>query len=279
MRIAVSGASGFIGQYVLRELQSRGLDVVALSRPASNRPQSESFRWVTMDVANPPANPFASMGRPDALIHLAWNGLPNYQSSHHVETESPVQLAFLSSCVKNGLKRLVVTGTCYEYGIASGELEEDAPTQPCTQYGIAKDSLRKALFDLRAQHGFDLAWLRLFYLYGEGQSEKSLYAMLHTAIDRGDRMFDMSGGEQLRDFLPADEAARLIVEITLQGNASGTFNVCSGKPIAVKDLVQSWIEKTGAKITMNLGKIPYSPNESMAFWGSRCRLNHVLGGA
>lgn len=278
MQIAVSGAGGFIGQYVLRELQSRGLDVVALSRSASNRPQSKSFHWVTMDVANPPTNPFAAMGKPDVLIHLAWNGLPNYQSSHHVETELPVQLAFLSSCVRNGLKRLVITGTCYEYGLASGELAEDAPTQPCTQYGLAKDALHKALLDLRTQHGFDLAWLRLFYLYGEGQSEKSLYSMFRTAIGRGEKSFGMSSGEQLRDFLAVDEAARLIVEIALRGNVSGTFNVCSGKPTAVKDLVQSWIDAAGANITMNLGQIPYSPNEPMAFWGSRRRLDHALGG-
>lgn len=279
MRIAVSGAGGFIGQHVLRELQSCGLDVVALGRSAARRSPSKSSRWVTMDVANPPTNPYEAMGRPDILIHLAWSGLPNYQSSHHVETELPVQLAFLSSCVRNGLKRLVVTGTCYEYGLASGELAENAPTRPCTQYGIAKDMLRKALFDLRAQYGFDLTWLRLFYLYGEEQSEKSLYSMLRAAIGRGERTFDMSGGEQLRDFLPIDEAARLIVEIAQRENVSGIFNLCSGKPIAVRDLVQSWIEASGAKIMMNLGQIPYSPNEPMAFWGSRRKLDHALGGA
>jgi len=279
MRIAVSGAGGFIGQYVLRELQSRGLDVVALGRSAIHRPQSQASRWVIMDVANPPTNPFEAMDRPDILIHLAWSGLPNYQSVHHVEAELPAQLAFLTSCVRNGLKRLVVTGTCYEYGLTSGELAEDAPTRPCTQYGLAKDMLRKALFDLRVQFGFDLAWLRLFYLYGEGQSEKSLYPMLRAAIDRGERTFDMSGGEQLRDFLPVDEAARLIVEIAQRENISGTFNICSGKPIAVRELVQSWIEASGAKIMMNLGRIPYSSNEPMAFWGGREKLDVVISNA
>jgi len=277
MRIAVSGASGFIGQYVLRELQSRGFNTIALTRSATHRSsQSEVSRWVVMDVANPPSNPFETMGSPDVLIHLAWSGLPNYQSNHHLEVELPAQLAFLTSCVRNGLKRLVVAGTCYEYGLASGELAEDAPTQPCTQYGLAKDMLCKALFGLRMQYDLDLAWLRLFYLYGDGQSEKSLYRMFRTAIDRGAKTFDMSGGEQLRDFLPVHEAARLIVEIAQRENVSGIFNVCSGKPIAVRELVQSWIEASGAKIAMNLGQIPYSPSEPMAFWGTREKLDAIV---
>jgi len=278
MRVAVSGASGFIGQYVLRELQSRGLNVIALTHSATRRPTPlEASRWIVMDIANPPSNPFEAMGSPDALIHLAWGGLPNYQSSHHLEVELPAQLAFLTSCARTGLKRLVVAGTCYEYGLASGELAEEAPTQPCTQYGLAKDVLRKALFDLCAQYDLDLAWLRLFYLYGDGQSEKSIYHMLRAAIDRGAKTFDMSGGEQLRDFLPAHEAARLIVEIAQRKNVSGIFNVCSGKPIAVRDLVQSWIAASGAKITMNLGLLPYSPNEPMAFWGKREKLDAIVG--
>ena len=277
MLIAVSGATGFIGQHVLRELQPRGVDIIALSRsPTCDSSPSATVRWMAMDVANPPSNPFEAMGEPDVLIHLAWDGLPNYQSHHHLEVELPSQLSFLTACARNGLKKLVVAGTCYEYGLASGELVEDQPTQPCTQYGLAKDMLRKALFGLREQYGFDLAWLRLFYLYGEGQSEKSIYRMLLTAINRGAKTFDMSGGEQLRDFLSAHEAARLIVEIAQRENVNGIFNVCSGKPIAIRELVQSWIESADAKITMNLGKIPYSSNESMAFWGGREKLDTII---
>ncbi len=95
MRITVSGASGFIGQYVVQNLQAHNLDVIALTRSAaSDLPQSIVSKRVVMDIANPPIDPFGAMGEPDTLIHLAWDGLPNYQSSRHVETELPAQLAF-----------------------------------------------------------------------------------------------------------------------------------------------------------------------------------------
>lgn len=277
MRIAVSGASGFIGRHVLRELHARGLDAVALTRSSSDRhPQPGVRQWLELDIAQPPSNPFEAMGQPDVLIHLAWDGLPNYQSSHHVEIELPAQLAFLTKCIEGGLKRLVVTGTCYEYGLASGELAEDSPTHPCTQYGIAKDRLREALLVLSQKLEFNMTWLRLFYLFGEGQSEKSLYRSLHAAIERDDKAFDMSGGEQVRDFLPIQVASRIIVDLALHENAAGTFNVCSGDPVTVRHMVEAWIAASHAAITLNLGRIPYSPNEPMAFWGSRRKLEHTL---
>lgn len=278
MQITVSGASGFVGQYVLQELQSRNLDATALTRsPTSRLPEIMIPKRVAIDIAKPVSDPLTAIGMPDTLIHLAWDGLPNYRSHRHVETELPAQLAFLTSCIRGGLKRLVVTGTCYEYGLAPGELGEDAQTQPCTQYGMAKDMLRKALFALRDEYDFELTWLRLFYLYGDGQSANSLYGKFHAALIRNDTTFDMSGGEQLRDFLPAHEAARIIVEIALRKDISGIFNVCSGKPISVRNIVQSWIDASNAKIIMNLGKIPYSPDEPMAFWGSRARFDALFG--
>lgn len=277
MRVAVTGASGFLGRYVLQELLSRGLETVAITRSRNNLPGGMNVPEVLeMDIHTPPNDPFATMGRPDVLIHLAWGGLPNYHSRRHTELELPAQIAFLSGCVAGGLKRLVVTGTCYEYGLCSGELTEASPTNPCTEYGRAKELLHARLLDLQLTHDFELAWLRLFYLFGPGQAKTSLYSMLLAAIDRREEAFDMSGGEQVRDFLPVREATRLIVEVALRRGADGSFNICSGSPVSIRELVRTWIDESHAKIRMNLGKIPYSPSEPMAFWGSRRKLDELL---
>ena len=278
MRVAITGASGFVGQHVLRELQSRNLEVVATSRsPNPQAFESAKSKFIYMDIADSPTNPYELLGRPDVLIHLAWDGLPNYQSPAHVETELPKQLRFLKACLASGLKRLVVTGTCFEYGKTSGEIAEDAPTYPCTQYGAAKDELHNQLEQLHSKHPFQLAWLRLFYLYGPDQSEKSLYPSLKAAMLRGDAEFDMSGGDQVRDFLPIEAAARAIVDVALLTVDIGTINVCSGKPTTVRDQVQEWIDASASRIAMNLGRMPYSEVEPMSFWGSRSKLDSLLG--
>src|SRR5690606_39431081 len=99
MRRAVSGAQGFIGQHVLREMRARGIEPTAITRRPPQSSDSTTSEWVVMDIANHPPNPFEAMGRPDVLVHLAWGGLPNYQSDHHVETEVPAQREILPSCL------------------------------------------------------------------------------------------------------------------------------------------------------------------------------------
>jgi len=50
-----------------------------------------------MNIDCPDSSCFDRMGRPDILVHLAWDGLPNYKSLHHFETELPKHYRFLKS--------------------------------------------------------------------------------------------------------------------------------------------------------------------------------------
>jgi dTDP-6-deoxy-L-talose 4-dehydrogenase (NAD+) len=287
MRVAVSGASGFVGTYVVRELASReGISVVAGSRSGARPPaaspgqESGQVAWTELNVESPEAagDTFDRLGRPDVLIHLAWAGLPNYKSLHHFEAHLAHQYRFLSGLIRAGLRSLVCTGTCFEYGMQSGPMSEDMTTRPGNPYGFAKDMLQRQLHFLRAQHAFNFTWARLFYMYGAGQPASSLYTQFTTACARGDREFRMSGGEQLRDFLPVDEVARILVALALEAPDSGIVNVCSGKPVSVRTLVENWRRTQGSDIELVLGHYPYPDYESMAFWGCDARLRNILRG-
>lgn len=268
MKVAVTGASGFIGRHVVTDLLTRGLEIVVVTREAARiAGLGEAVRIVEMDIARAPSDCFEKIGRPDVLLHLAWNGLPNYMSLHHFETELPRQYEFLKKMIEAGLPSLMVTGTCFEYGMQSGPLVADMPTKPNNPYGYAKDALRQQLEFLKSATSFNLIWARLFYMYGEGQSSASLYSKLKEAISRGDDVFNMSGGEQLRDYLPVDEVARRIVQLAIAGNITGTLNICSGTPISVRRLVESWMYENNWKIKLNFDYYPYPDYEPMAFWG------------
>jgi dTDP-6-deoxy-L-talose 4-dehydrogenase (NAD+) len=285
MKIAVTGASGFVGMHVVCELASRrNVSIVAGSRsgaaPSSASPCAEAAKvaWAAMDVegGEAPADTFERLGRPDVLIHLAWAGLPNYKSLHHLEAHLAHQYRFLSGLVRAGLRSLVCTGTCFEYGMQSGPLSEDMKTEPGNPYGFAKDTLQRQLRFFRAQHPFNFTWARLFYMYGDGQPASSLYSQFSAACARGDREFRMSGGEQLRDFLPVSEVARLLVALALKAPDSGIVNICSGRPVSVRALVEGWRRARGSDIELALGHYPYPDYEPMAFWGSDTRLRQVL---
>jgi dTDP-6-deoxy-L-talose 4-dehydrogenase (NAD+) len=277
MKIAVTGAAGFIGRHVLNGLAKRGVETIAVIRPsAAKLPTLPCASMVRIDIQDAPANAYDLLGRPDAIIHLAWGGLPNYRSLHHFEQELPAHYRFLKNLVEAGLNNLLVAGTCFEYGMQSGPLNEDLETRPSNPYGFAKDTLRRQLEYLKAVHPFNLAWARLFYLHGEGQAENSLFPLLMKAAARGDKSFDMSGGDQLRDYLPVTEAARSLVALSMKQADLGVVNISSGHPISVRGLVEGWVAKNGWPIELNLGRYPYPDYEPMAFWGDRRKLDTLL---
>lgn len=277
MKIAVTGANGFIGRHVVAELERHSIAPVLISRPSSeiSLPLSR-YVVVPIDLRNPPPNAFDLMGRPDVLMHLAWGGLPNYKSLHHFEEELPAQYRFLIGLVESGLKNLLVAGTCFEYGMQSGSLDEEIETRPNNPYGFAKDALRRQLEFFRQEKPFSLTWARLFYLYGDGQAENSLLPQLKGAVERGDKVFNMSGGEQLRDYLHVSDVARHLVSLAMTMRDNGIVNVCSGKPISVRSLVEGWVEENRWSIDLNLGRHSYPDYEPMVFWGNASKLKNCL---
>ena len=277
MKVAVTGATGFVGRYVVAALLARGEKVVAAARaPNHVFTADDQLTTVTMDMAEID-DVFARLGRPDVLVHLAWGGLPHYGSGAHIENELPRQIAFLDACARGGLKRLVVTGTCLEYGMQSGCLDEELATAPTTVYGEAKDRLRAHLQALATGGGPELTWLRLFYLCGPGQAPTSLYSQLRAAVASGASQFPMSPGDQQRDFLPIETASVRLSALALDAPGAGVVNLCSGVPKSVATQVREWLQDWGAELPLNLGVYPYPAYEPHAFWGSTQKLDALLG--
>jgi dTDP-6-deoxy-L-talose 4-dehydrogenase (NAD+) len=275
--VVVTGASGFVGRAVLSTLAARGIRPTAVTRDRRRLSDFElDLAIVEGDIGAPDPTFIAELARHDTLLHLAWDGLPNYKSLHHFETELSAQYRFLKAVVAEGLRSIVVTGTCFEYGMQEGRLVETGPAHPTNPYGYAKDALRRQLMFLKQETPFALTWTRLFYMYGPGQNPKSIYSQLAAAVGRGDDHFDMSAGEQIRDYLPIEAIADRLARLTLLGREAGVVNICSGEPRSMRGIVESWLRDNDWRITLRLGKYPYPDYEPFAFWGSAEKLREVL---
>ena len=279
MKVLVTGATGFIGSYVVNELLKRQHHVIATSRDSDKARSCKWFyqvQYIPCDLNVVQDNFFQFFQQPDLLIHLAWEGLPNYKDLFHLEKNLFSNYWFLKNMIKHGLKSLVVTGTCFEYGMQSGALSEDMETKPDNPYGLAKDTLRKFLEQLQKKIDFEFKWVRLFYMYGKGQSPNSILSQLDKSLENGDTIFNMSGGEQLRDYLPVEKVAEYIVKIAMQDRINGVINCCSGVPISIKKLIEIYLEKKKKSIELNLGYYPYPDYEPMAFGGDGRKLKSIL---
>lgn len=267
--VIVSGATGFIGRHLVPLLHDRGYRVVALGRDARRAaalrwPSDIEFHEIDLVTQKCSYQPEAGAN----LIHLAWQGLPDYRSLDHLELNFPASCRFIRAMVERGVVNVLVAGTCLEYGMQDGELGPQTPPRPSNPYAIAKNTLRQYLECAQRTLPFSLKWARLFYMYGAGQNPRSVLSQLDAAIANGDEVFRMSGGEQLRDYLPVEAVASGLLDL-LQAGGDRLANICSGTPISIRRLVEQAIQARGSRIDIELGHYPYPDYEPMAFWGTK----------
>ena len=100
MKIAMTGATGFIGQHVRNALAKTDHDLVLVVRgieKAGEKTARESI--VVADLNEERSDWFELLGKPDVVLHLAWGGLPNYLDNYHLEVELPMQSKFLVALI------------------------------------------------------------------------------------------------------------------------------------------------------------------------------------
>jgi len=280
VKVLVTGATGFVGRHLVAALLERGCEVRAVARnaeTAQGMPWINHVEFVAADIHAADLNVVALTEGIDALAHLAWPGLPNYRALFHFEHNLMADYRFIKSAIEAGVSQVLVTGTCFEYGMQSGPLSESTEPRPSNPYGLAKHTLHLFLQNLQQEQPFTLQWARLFYLHGQGQNPNSLLAALDRAIDAGEASFNMSAGEQLRDFLAIETAASHLAAILHQRDFGGVVNCASGQPVSVRALVERRLRERGATLALNLGHYPYPTHEPLAFWAVTERLQQLLG--
>jgi len=214
--------------------------------------------------------------QPKHVIFLAWPGLPNYQETFHITRNLPASVELIEKLAERGLQRILVAGTCYEYGLQNGPLNEEIATKPINCYGIAKDSLRRVLQNHFKQSLFQWCWLRIFYPYGEGQSPRSLFPSLIQAIRAGEISFPIGSGKQIRDFIQVEEVAKQMLVLLQSESAYGIYNCGSGIPCSVYHFVQKVAATYGSSINILRGVYPGRPDEPSMFWADMNKYKALL---
>lgn len=285
MRVAVTGAGGFVGSAVVRRLLAGGASVVAFLRPGGSLERlADCLGRVEVVRADWDTPAFAAhavaRARPDVCVHAAAAGAvvrdPDARRVTRVNALAP--LALVPALAGAGCRRLVTLGSSSEYGPVDGPMREDAAALPDDVYGAAK--LSGALLARAAAAGTPLetVHLRLFSVYGPREDPRRLVASVAAAL-AASRPVDLTGGGQARDFVyVADVADAVARACTLPGLDGELLNVGTGRQTTVRELCAALAEAAGADpALLRFGALPYRAGERFSWLACPERAARLLG--
>ncbi|MDX2017003.1 MAG: NAD(P)-dependent oxidoreductase [Planctomycetota bacterium] len=283
MRVLVTGATGFIGSALARELVATGHEVAALVRPSSKRfwrlaPVRDRLRLIEGDLASPPEAEIRSFA-PEGVAHLAWAGVANRDRNDPAQVRNIAQASALFSLVADaGCSVFVGLGSQAEYGPCSGAISPNAPTRPTTLYGTCKLAAGQILAQLATHHprAPRTAWLRLFSSYGPGDETYWMIPGLILQLLRRE-VPPLTLGEQRWDYIHVDDAARAIAAVLVAPRASGVFNLGSGSAPRLRETIETVRDMIDPSLALGFGQVPYRPDQVMHLEADISRLRDLAG--
>lgn len=258
MKVILTGATGFVGRYIVRELERKDIEYMSLQRSMVRDERAIQMNLLDTNELEVLFQKF----KPTHLIHVAW------YAEHGKYWDSELNLQWLLATKRlveafcsSGGQHVVITGTCAEYDWSHGYCMEDVtPLKPKSLYGICKDTTRRVVELIIDKHGVSMSWARVFFPYGPGEASQRLIPSLFKVFREEVLPFGVNASSY-RDLIHVEDAARAVL-VCAQSKFVGAINICSGKPVQISEIVNavSKINNRNSEIILKLAPKNYEIN-------------------
>jgi len=286
--ILVTGASGFIGSHLVRQLLKQGARVGVMVRYGDlvkNVRLSECWSRIHVieaDVRNRGALEAVRRFQPEVVFHLAAYqhvGQSFGQVEECFDVNAKGTANVFDACA--GVGKFVHVSTSEVYGfqecVPFSEAMEPRPVSP---YAITKYAA-EMYCQMKQRIGGDtsIVLLRPFNAFGPYQSAKAIIPELILKCLRGETV-QTTSGEQTREFnFVTDIVDGMLLATEHSQKIDGPLNIASGQEIAIRELVEKTAQLTQSRSRIEIGALPHRPNEIWRMQGDPSRIRNLLGWA
>ena len=278
MKVFITGATGFIGRHLVKIL-NKNHNLLLLVRDSKKLSGNYYFNDAELIIGNLSnidvwKNKLKEF-QPDAAIHLAWEGIPDY-GPEMSEKNLKYGSGLFKALAEIGCKRIITTGNCWEYGAKYGKLSENMTVHPSGAFSIAKNSLNLIGSKIAKENNIQFNWLRLFYVYGPGQKEDSLIPYLINSI-KNSKTPKIKTLNAKNDFIYVEDVAEAILMILEKCRQNGIFNIGSGISTSILDIVKNVYTNCNSEY-INEFKLSNKNNISkIDFWADISKIKNGVG--
>jgi len=279
VQILITGATGFIGGHIVKQLQDQGHDLALFVMETDLGLELTHLDTVIIqgDLRNfAAAKNSIQEFNPEVCIHLAWEGIPDF-SQQLSRLNLNLSIDFLDFLLDNTrCNKVIIAGSCWEYGKTQGICRESDPVVVQSYFTWAKHALHEYLAVKCAQKGITLNWFRLFYVYGPGQRAGSLIPTLIESLNASKAPAIRSPMNQ-NDFVYVDDVAKAFHMAAVNDIPSGIYNLGSGASTSVYDVCRIAERLTTGQTCLSEQLINTTTEHSVcAFWADMSKTSQTL---
>ncbi len=273
-KILLTGASGFIGNYLFNQLIDDGYEVIGIANKNNNgifiqcnlTDKTEVFSLVTSV-------------NPDIIIHCAalssvtQGQTLDYYQLNVVASENLFQAIENLSGPK---RRVILLSTAGVYGNQEVEcLTEDLNPKPVSHYGLSKYVCERMLLNFSDKHNISI--LRPFNVIGHGQSEGFIIPKLVKHFHEKASSIELGNIQTYRDYIDVETTCKVISSLINETKSyNEIINICSGQATSLTELLDTLTNITGHEIQVILSAKYIRKNEVWTLIGSTSKLNSMI---
>ena len=255
MRVIVTGAAGFAGYSLTRELLKQGHEVYAILRPDSSHNDrfydvQGDLHLVELDCADFDKIADKILCQCDVFYHLAWFGGRDDFEGQNANIDYTIKA--VEAAANAGCKRFVGIGSQAEYGVSDGLITEDLMPRPINAYGAAKVAALYLTKRRAEQLGLEWIWGRIFSLYGDYEPAGRMLPDVLKKM-KVDQPVSLSSCEQNWDYLHVVDAARAIAALGAKGHAGEIYNIAHGQYAPLSQFIDRAKKELGSYSEVKFG--------------------------